>query len=85
MKTTLEEKIEEQFGEIVFKFPILHHGWEGDGFGFITEKNKKRKIVLTNHNNPYQSSSGELKIKLNEYEQAISAVEKALKQINELA
>ena len=31
--TTIDQQITEQFGKIIKKFPILHHGWELDGSG----------------------------------------------------
>jgi len=30
--TALDKQIEEQFGKIIKKFPILHHGWDGDDY-----------------------------------------------------
>lgn len=78
MKSNLEEKIEEQFGKIVLKFKILHHGWEGDGSGFITEKNNKKNLVLTNHSNPYAADISQLNLKISEYKTIIQETEKAI-------
>ena len=78
MKSTIEEKIEEQFGKIVSKFKILHQGWEGDGFGFITEKKNKKTLVLTNHSNPYAADVSELNLKISEYKTIIQETEKAI-------
>jgi len=67
MESILEEKVTKQFGEIVYKFPILHHNWECDGYGYVVEREGKRDIVLSNHSNLYISSIRELQSKLAEY------------------
>jgi hypothetical protein len=81
--TSIEIRIEEQFGKIIKKFPILHHGWDGDGYGYIVASIEnaetktfsgplvRPKLVLTNHSNPYETSVSELKQKVIEYQQAI--------------
>lgn len=78
MKTRIESKIEETFGTIVCKFPILHCGWECDGEGFIVEKKEKRYAVLTNHSNPYICSVEELHKKIVEYKEAIQTTNRAI-------
>lgn len=78
MKTSVEQRIEEQFGVIIYKFPVLHHNWEGDGYGYITEQNNKRKVILSNHNNLYESSSTELMNKISEYSKVEFDTKKAI-------
>ena len=78
MKTSLEKRIEDQFGTIVYKFPVLHHGWEGDGYGYITEQNNERKVILSNHNNLYESSAKELLNKISEYTKVEFDTKKAI-------
>jgi 3-dehydroquinate dehydratase len=82
MKTSIEQRIEEQFGVIIYKFPVLHHNWEGDGYGYITEQNNERKIILSNHNNLYESSSTELLNKISEYTKVEFDTKKAITLLN---
>ena len=83
MNNLLEEKIKEQFGKIVLKFPILHHNWEGDGYGYIVKKDGINALVLTNHNKPYDAELSELHAKLAEYQTIISETENAIFILNE--
>lgn len=83
--TTIDKQIEEQFGKIIKKFPILHHGWELDSYGYVVgniehkyseEKNYlgpfcDYRLVLTNHSKPYEANVSELKQKVIEYQQVI--------------
>lgn len=78
MRSTIETKIEEQFGKIICRFKVLHSGWEMDGDGFIVERDDKRNIVLTNHSNPYISSIEELGKKISEYKEVIQATSRAI-------
>jgi hypothetical protein len=79
MKTmTLEQKVESQFGKIISKFPILHHEWEMDGYGFIVENNDKRDIVLTHHGNLMVVGAKELHKYISTYRDAIQQTERAL-------
>ena len=78
MSNHLEEKIKEQFGKIVLKFQILHNGWEGDGYGYVVEKDEKKLLVLTNHNKPYVAELSELHAKIAEYQTIISETQKAI-------
>lgn len=75
--TTLEKQITEQFGKIIKKFPILHHGWDGDGYGYVIE-DKEYKLVLTNHSKPYLADASELMAKINQYQQAIGETNEAI-------
>ena len=83
MNNFLEEKIKEQFGEIVFRFPILHHNWEGDGYGYIVDNEGKKMLVLTDHNKPYVAELSELHAKIAEYQIFISETENAIFILNE--
>ena len=78
MKSILEQKVEDKFGNIIYKFSILHHNWECDGYGYIVEKDGKRDIVLSNHGNLYISSAQELQIKLAEYTKVVFDTKKEL-------
>jgi len=78
MKTYTEQNIERIFGKIVSKFTILHHCWEGDGYGYVVEKEGKKILVLTNHSNPYAATKEEINLKIGEYKSAIQETERAL-------
>ena len=82
MKLTLEQIIEDKFGNIIYKFPVLHHNWECDGYGYIVEKEKKRNIILSNHGNLYISSIEELHNKLAEYTKVAFDTKKAITLID---
>lgn len=81
--TALDKQIEEQFGKIIKKFLILHHGWDGDSYGYIVANVEnvdtevfsgplvRPKLVLTNHSKPYEADVSELRQKVIEYQQAI--------------
>lgn len=82
--TTIDQQITEQFGKIIKKFPILHHGWDGDGYGYIVANIVKGiktenfegtlitpKLILTNHSKPYEADVFELRQKVIEYQQII--------------
>jgi hypothetical protein len=95
--TTIDQQITEQFGKIIKKFPILHHGWEGDGYGYVvgniehkySEKKKylgpfcNYKLILTNHSKPYIADSSELRKKITEYQNMIGETNEALKLLEE--
>ena len=78
-KTKLEKKIENTFGKILYKFPVYHHQWEMDGYGFIVDDGKcYKKVIMTNHGEPYISSFRELRKKIEEYMGVINKTEKAM-------
>ena len=78
-KTKLEKKIENTFGKIVYKFPVCHHQWEMDGYGFIVDDGKcYKKVIMTNHGEPHISSFRELRKKIEEYMGVINKTEKAM-------
>ena len=64
MKTYTEQNIEKTFGKIVSKISVLHHCWEGDGYGYIVEKEGKKILILTNHGNPYIATVSDLYSKI---------------------
>lgn len=79
-KTNLEKKIESKFGMIIFKFPVLHHEWEMDGYGYIVESycfQNSRDLILTNHGVPYKSDIEALNEKLSIYKDIIQKTERA--------
>lgn len=78
MKTYTEQNIEKTFGKIISKINILHHCWEGDGYGYIVEKEGKKIIVLTNHGNPYIATISDLNLKISEYKTVIQETERAI-------
>lgn len=80
--TALELKITEKFGKIVYKFPILHHNWECDGYGYIVNDGKNNKVVTTNHTNPVIVDSNFLNSKIREYGDMILETNEAIKILN---
>ena len=94
--TPLEFRITSEFGKIIKKFPILHHGWDGDGYGYVvgniehkySEKKKylgpfcNYKLILTNHSKPYEADVSELKSKVIEYQNMIGETNEALKLLD---
>ena len=78
MKNPVEQKIEQEFGKIICKFPVLHHNWECDGEGFVVENDNKRVLILTDHNKPYVASIDELRLKISDYRGAIQEAERAI-------
>lgn len=78
MKTYTEQNIEKTFGKIVSKISVLHHCWEGDGYGYIIEKEGKKILVLTDHGNPYIATVSDLYSKISEYKTVIQETERAI-------
>ena len=78
MKTYTEQNIEKTFGKIVSKISVLHHCWEGDGYGYIVEKEGKKILVLTDHGNPYIATVSDLYSKISEYKTVIQETERAI-------
>ncbi len=77
-KTSLQTKIEKEFGEIICEFPILHYEWEMDCNGFVVEKDGERNVVLTEHGKPYISSVKILNDKISEYKSIIQQTERCI-------
>lgn len=74
-----DSKLEDLFGKILYKFPVFHHNWEMDGYGFITETSDgKRHVILTNHSIPYKATNEELQNKIAEYTKLIADTKKAV-------
>ena len=79
IKNNIEElKIENEYGKIISRFPVLHHNWECDGFGYIVEKEGKRNVILSDHGKSYIASVEELQIKISDYRSAIQETERAI-------
>ena len=74
----IKNSIEPKFGKILTQFPVLHHGWEGDCYGYIVQKDSKKLIIMTDHGVPYISDETELNSKIFEYQNGIKEIEKAL-------
>lgn len=81
--TTIDKQIEEQFGKIIKKFPILHHGWDGDGYGYVVDNIQEKNLILTNHSKPYEAKSDELFSKIDYYKHIIEETNEALKLLDE--
>jgi hypothetical protein len=93
--TTIDQQITEQFGSIIKKFPILHHGWEGDGYGYVVPDVENieteaftgplitAKLILTNHSKPYEANASELRAKVIEYQNMIEETNEALRLLGE--
>jgi len=77
--TSLELRIVEQFGKIVKKFKILHHGWDMDGYGYIVTDGNTNKIVTTDHGKPIIVDSSYLNAKIREYGDIILETGEAIK------
>jgi hypothetical protein len=71
-------------GKIIFKFQVLHHGWEADSWGYITEKENVREIWLSDHGKFYTGSVKELEQKLSEYKKAEFEIKKAITLLNKI-
>jgi hypothetical protein len=81
-KTNLEKKIESKFGIIISKFPVLHHEWEMDGYGYIVESSyyleSSRDLILTDHGVPYKANKEDLNERLSKYKDVIQKTERAM-------
>jgi len=73
-----KNSIEPKFGKILARFPVLHHDWEGDGYGYVVEQDYKKLIVLTDHGVPYISNEEELQSKMSEYKSATEKTQEAI-------
>lgn len=79
LKNSLELKIEQDFGKIVFKFKILNHEWEMDGYGYVIDDGVDyRKIVVTDHGKLKIADKDYLANKIKEYEEIIKETKKAI-------
>lgn len=76
-----KEEIAEQYGTVIFEFPVLHQGWDMDGKGWVVERDKKRFIVLTNHGSPYIANKKELEMQMKKYSDISEKTKKALEYI----
>jgi hypothetical protein len=74
----METEVENKFGKTIFRFPVLHLGWEADGWGYVVERDGKRKIILSNHGNFYVASVKELELKIAEYTKVKFQTKKAI-------
>lgn len=81
MKNSIDQ-VDDKFGKTIFKFPVLHLGWEADGWGYVVEREGKRDIILSNHGKFYTSSIKELEQKLAEYTKVKFDTKKAIALAN---
>lgn len=72
-----EKKMEKDLGKIVFKFKVLHHEWEMDGYGYIIDTKEGKQLVTTNHGRPMFSNKDYLKNMIKLYKEVIQETEKA--------
>ena len=72
------DQIVEKLGKTIFKFPVLHRGWEADGWGSVVEKDGTREVILSNHGKFYTASIKELEQKLAEYTKVKFETKKAI-------
>ena len=77
MKDPIDQMVE-KLGKTIFKFPVLHLGWEADGWGYVVEKDGTREVILSNHGNFYVASVKELEQKLAEYTKVKFETKKAI-------
>ena len=82
VKSPEEEKIEKEHGKTIFKFPVLHLGWEADGWGYVIDRDSKREVILSNHGKFYTASIKELEQKLAEYKKVEFETKKAITLLN---
>ncbi len=69
----------EDFGEVLFTFPVLYTGWELDEKGYVVKApDDSTLLVMSSHGRFYVAEANELREKLAEYETAILASRKAL-------
>jgi len=73
---------EETLKKTIFKFPVLHLGWESDGWGYIIENGEKREVWLSDHGNFYIASIKELEQKIAEYKKVEFETKKAITLLN---
>lgn len=74
----MKEEIEKKYGKVIFEFPIMHVGWDGDSAGYIVENGESKTLILTNHGSHYMASPTELELKIAEYQKNIMETKKAL-------
>ena len=76
------DQIDEKLGKTIFRFPVLHLGWEADGWGYVIEKDGKRDVILSNHGKFYTASIKELEQKIAEYKKVEFETKKAIALLN---
>lgn len=77
MKDPIDQMVE-KLGKTIFKFPVLHLGWEADGWGYVVEKNGLIEVILSNHGKFYTASIKELEQKVAEYTKVKFETKKAI-------
>ncbi|MEG0869660.1 MAG: hypothetical protein RSG77_21845 [Hafnia sp.] len=75
--------VAEQEYKAILKFDVYHCGWESDAEGSVVETPEGRKLVLTNHGQPYFADAKELQNYIREYSNAIDKMELALALLKE--
>jgi hypothetical protein len=81
-RTKLDDKVENEFGKIIYKIPVYELEWEADGWWYIVEKDDKRFVVVTDHGHPMEGKKQNLENKIHEYKDLIQRTEKAILLLN---
>ena len=79
--TLAETRVTNQFGQIINKFRMLHHGWEMDEYGYVVDDGTKCKLVITDHLKPIESNVDYLRCKIQEYKQIIKETEDVIELV----
>lgn len=67
----------------LFKFKVMHCGWECDDDGWVVEmKDGSKALVMSSHNHLYVAEPADLEKKIAEYEKVLGASRKALKLLS---
>jgi hypothetical protein len=77
MKDPIDQAVE-KLGKTIFRFPVLHLGWEADGWGYVIEKEGTREVILSNHGKFYTACIKELEQKVAEYTKVKFETKKAI-------
>lgn len=57
---------------IVHSFKIMHHEWEGDGWGWIISDGKEHKVLMSTHGSIYVATENELALHIQELADVLS-------------
>jgi hypothetical protein len=68
--------------KVVYTFPVLHHEWECDGWGYVVEfKDGEKALVMTDHGSPSVYKVEELDERLTYYRKVIDQTEEAKRKL----
>lgn len=66
--------------DVVYEFKVLHHEWEVDGYGWVTEDGR---VWHSNHNSIHEISISELASLMDEPLNSIMQIRKAIRIAND--